>query len=229
MFAASAALPADAVRYSPGHDDMKALPPLLCAMALLLSAGCATRPPLETPKLLEITPSKTTRAEVESALGKPDDWITGSNRKTLTVYRDASVRTKVRLLKDEYDMQFLTAFFLFDDGGVLEKKLISETGTKSTTKFGVRTVGQPVSDEQIAQIKPRETRYEEAFAILGPPLAEALTLDGQIVREWAFLRQAMFSRMRGQVITAIFDYDTDVIQEFAINDDVPAEKKKAVK
>lgn len=208
---------------------MKALVPLFSALALFLASGCATRPPLEHPKLLEITPSNTTRAEVEAVLGQPDDAATGSNRKTLTVYRDASVKSKIRLLKEEYDMYFLTAFFLYAPDDILEKKLISETGTKSTTKFGVRTVGKPVSDEQIAKIKPRETRYEEAFTILGPPLGEALTLDGKILREWAFLRQTMFSRMRGQIITAIFDYETDVIEEFVINDDVPDDKKKALK
>lgn len=196
---------------------------------LLMASGCATRPALQHEKLLQITQGQTTRAEVEELLGKPDDAITGSNQKTLTLYRDGSVKQKFHLWKEEFDLFFLSAYFLFEPGGLLEKKLVSETATKSTSKFGVRTVGTPVGDEQLRQVKAKESRYEEVAQLLGQPIGEALTLDGQVVREWLFVRQAMFSGAKAQLITGIFDYDTDVLMEYVIRDDVPDDKKKSVK
>lgn len=200
----------------------------LFTLLLLLGSGCASRPALQHEKLLQITQGQTTRAEVEELLGKPDDAITGSNQKTLTYYRDGAAKQKFHLLKEEFDLFFLTAYFLFQPDGVLEKKMVSETATKSTAKFGVRTLGTPVPDEQVRLVKAKESRYEEVAQLLGQPIGEALTLDGQIIREWLFVRQTLFSGAKAQLITGIFDYDTDVLLEYTIRDDVPNEKKKKV-
>jgi hypothetical protein len=206
---------------------MKGIFALFCAV--LVFSGCASRPALQHDKLLQITQGQTTRAEVEQLLGPPDNAVSGSNQKTLTSYRDGSVQQKFHLLKDEYKVFLLSAYFLFQPDGVLEKKLVSETATTSTAKFGVRTMGTPITAEQLAQVKPKEARFEEVAQILGQPVGEALMLDGQIMREWLFVRETLFSLPTAQVITGIFDYDTDVLQEYVIHDDVPDEKKKKVK
>ena len=205
---------------------MKGILAFFCTVVML--SGCATRPSLDHANLLQITQGQSTRAEVEQLLGPPDNAVSGSNQKTLTLYRDGAVKQKFHLLKDEYDVFLLSAYFLFQPDGVLEKKLVSETATTSTAKFGVRTVGTPITDEQLARVKPKEARFEEVAQILGQPVGEALTLDGQIMREWLFVRETLFSGARAQVITGIFDYDTDVLQEYIIHDDVPADKKKKV-
>jgi hypothetical protein len=201
----------------------------LIPVLMLVVSGCATRPALQHERLLQITQGQTTRVEVEEMLGQPDDAVTWSNQKTLTVYRDSAAKQKFHLLKEEFDLYFLSAYFLFQPDGLLEKKLVSETATKTTAKFGVRTLGTPVTDEQLRQVKPKESRFEEVAQVLGQPIGEALTLDGQILREWLFVRQSMFSSAKAQLITGIFDYDTDVMLEYTIRDDVPDEKKKAVK
>lgn len=195
---------------------------------LLIATGCASRPALKQEKLLQLTQGQSTRSEVEELLGRPDDAVTGSNRKTLTLYRDGTVKQKFHLFKDEYDIFLLSAYFLFQEDGVLEKKLVSETATRSTTKLGVRTLGTPISDEQLKQLKPKEARFEQVAEILGQPVGEALTLDGQVMREWLFVRESLISGARAQVITGIFDYDSDVLLDYVIRDDVPPEKKKRV-
>jgi hypothetical protein len=174
--------------------------------------------------LLTITEQNVTRADVEQMLGAPDDAATGANGKTLIVYLDYD--RDWRLTKGEIGLEFRSAYFLFDEAGLLEKKLVSETGTTVVSKGSVATVGRPISGEQMQRLKLKETRFEEAFNILGPPLSETLTLDGEIVREWVFSREATFSKSGSQTLTAVFDYDTDVLQDFVIRDDLPADKKK---
>jgi hypothetical protein len=197
------------------------------ACAILVLSGCATRPALEQADLLQITQGKTTRAEVEQLLGKPDDEVTGSNGRTLIVYQE--FERDWRLLKSEIGLDFLTAFFLFSEEGVLEKKLISETGTAVVWKGSVATFGRPISEEQLQKLKLNETRYEDVTSILGPPLVERLTLDGEIIREWIFSREATFSKSGSQTFTASFDYDMDVLRDFVIEDDLPADKKKVAR
>lgn len=205
---------------------MKAILLILLPVLVILSSGCATagRPSLDPQALLMLTEQNTTQAELELMLGKPDDAVTGANGKTLTSYRDYD--RDWRLMKGEVGIEFRSAFFLFSEEGVLEKKLISETGTTVVSKGSVATVGRPISEEQIAQLTIQKTRFEEVFNILGSPLVEMLTLEGDIIREWVFSREATFSKSGSQTLTAFFDYDTDVLQNFIIRDDLPADKKK---
>jgi outer membrane protein assembly factor BamE (lipoprotein component of BamABCDE complex) len=204
---------------------MKALLTLICA-ALFLASGCATRPPLKQATLDKITEGQSNRADVEHLLGPPDDSAKGANRKTLVVYGDRTIKRKPNLWKDEFNISFLRAFFLYQADDVLEKKFVSHTSGTATTGFGVRTLGKPVTDEQLAQIHPILTRGSEAIEILGPPFIEELTIDGYILRRWAFVRQTAFSKTKTQIISVLFDSNKDVVRDFLISDNVPADKKK---
>ena len=196
------------------------------AIILTFAAGCATanRPSLNPVTLLNITEQNVTLREVEQTLGKPDNAVTGANGKTLISYIDYD--RDWRLMKGEVGIEFRSAYFLFNEAGVLEKKLVSETGTKVVSKGSVATVGRPITEAQIERLAVQKSRFEDVVDILGHPLVEALTIDGEIVRQWVFTREATFSKSGSQTLSGIFDYDRDVLMDFAIQDDLPPEKKK---
>jgi hypothetical protein len=195
----------------------------LCAV-VAFTAGCRTRPPLNRAALSGITEGSSTRPEVEKLLGKPDDVLSGANQKTLTMYQDYDVKQKFHFLKDEYELSFLTAYFLFEPEGMLEKKFISDTQTTTTTQWGIRTVGTPITSDKLGKIIPGLTSYDQLRESFGPPMSEALTINGTITREWAFSRETMISRPKFQIIQASFD-ELDHLVDYVIKDELPEEKK----
>lgn len=205
---------------------MKALFTFICAV-LVFGSGCASRPPLKHETLAKINERETTREQVETLLGTPDERLTDGSRRTLYVYADEKARQRFHLLKDKFDHYFLRAFFLFEMDGVLLKKLISETRTSSSRGFHGITVGAPVTDEQLGKLKELMSA-REVLEILGPPLTEELTLDGYIVRRWMFIRQGLFAtRANVQDVTVVFEGETELVKNFTISDNLPPEKKKS--
>jgi hypothetical protein len=194
-----------------------------CGISLLVS-GCQSRPPLNREALQQIKEGVSTRPEVEKMLGKADDVLSGANQKTLTMYQDRRIRMKLHLLKDEYEYSFLSAYFLFEPEGILERKFVSDTQTTSTIQWGVRTVGEPITSDKLAKVIPKLTTYEQVRELFGPPISEALTINGAIVRRWTFLRETMISGPNLQMIEAYFD-DADHLVDYVVRDDVPEEKK----
>jgi hypothetical protein len=200
---------------------------IVAVLAILFFAGgCATagRPSLNPITLINITERNATFTEVQAMLGKPDDAVTGANGKTLISYIDGE--RDWRLLKGEVGFEFRSAYFLFNDAGVLERKLVSETGTKLVSKGSVATVGRPITEGQIERLAVQKSRFEEVVEILGHPLVEALTVEGDVLRQWVFTREATFSKSGSQTLTGFFDYDRDILMDFVIRDDLPADKKK---
>lgn len=197
---------------------------LLMALMLVLS-GCASRPPLKHETLAKINEREATRAQVEELLGTPEQRFTDVSRRTLTVYEDVTAKQRFHLIKEKFDYYFLRAFFLFEVDGILLKKFISETKTSSSRSFTSVSVGAPVTDEQLGRLKELMSA-RDVIEILGTPASEELLLDGNIIRRWVFARQGFASRMTSQEVVVVLEGETDLVKNFTISDNVPAEKKK---
>lgn len=198
----------------------------VCVIVMWMT-GCASRPPLKHETLAKINERDATRPQVEEMLGTPDQRLTDGSRRTLYVYEDQTAKQRFHLLKDKFDHYFLRAFFLFEVDGVLLKKLVSETQTKSMRTFGVAEIGTaPLSEDQLGKLKELMTA-REVLEILGPPTSEELTLDDYIVRFWIFARSTFASSAKSQVVKVVFEGETDLVKNFTISDNLPAEKKKS--
>jgi outer membrane protein assembly factor BamE (lipoprotein component of BamABCDE complex) len=164
---------------------------LLAGLALMALTGCQTPAQRLEPGTADfIQPGVTTRAELVAAFGSPRQVLASEGRTLLfwdVIYWASYHRYKLTgILSPSEDSHARgLSVLLGPDDRVLAKHYSIHD---FHTYFGSRmvSVGYNVKDQTLAQIKPGHTTQQEAVALLGEPMMESLTLNGDLTLDWAY-------------------------------------------
>jgi outer membrane protein assembly factor BamE (lipoprotein component of BamABCDE complex) len=164
-----------------------ALAAVAAAVLLATQTGCETAAHRLNPKAAQaIKPGVTTRQEVLRDFGTPHE-TTCTNGRTLLIYE----RNYYGSLTDlgPFQIQPTTCVdlsVLCDPSDRVLRTHYSAHQIDIRWNLGSATVGSLVNEKTMAKIRPNSTTRQEVVALLGEPLTEALTLDGELVFQWYY-------------------------------------------
>lgn len=144
--------------------------------------------------------------------GEPREITTGDGNRTLYAYYrfdvpiGASNSDFISPFRDEAKARTLT--ILLNGQDEVEKFLFSESKPDLNRWSG--RVGRKITTAELAKIESNKTTRQELSALLGPPYAEMLTLEGNIKLVWVYF-EIMAGGAASQDLEVLVDADGKVV------------------
>lgn len=157
-------------------------------LGLAFVLGCASPGRFLSPKAIEQLHQGQRRDEVVKIFGEPREVTSGVGNRTLYAYYrfdvpiGASNSDFISPFRDEAKARTLT--ILLNGRDEVEKFLFSESKPDLNRSSG--RVGRKIASAELAKIEANKTTRQELSALLGPPYAEMLTLEGNIKLVWVY-------------------------------------------
>lgn len=157
-------------------------------VSLIFVLGCAAPGRFLGPAAVQQLHQGQSRAEVVKIFGEPREVTTGAGNRTLYAYYrfDAPIGASnsdfISPFRDDAKARTLTILLNDQDG--VEKFLFSESKPDLNRSSG--RVGRKITAAELAKIESNKTTRQELCALLGPPYAEMLTLEGNIKLVWVY-------------------------------------------
>jgi hypothetical protein len=157
-------------------------------LGLICVLGCASPGRLLGPAAIQQLHQGQSREDVVKIFGEPREVTTGVGRRTLYAYYrfdvpiGASNSDFISPFRDEAKARTLT--ILLNGRDEVEKFLFSESKPDLNRWSG--RVGRQISSAELAKIESNQTTRQELSALLGPPYAEMLTLEGGVKLVWVY-------------------------------------------
>ncbi len=193
----------------------------LLLFALLATTGC--RSPghkLEPGLISQIKEGTTTRVEVEQTFGERKHVMTGANHKTLTLHKyridhhNPGWRGVAEGNAGFIELRGLTV--LYDTNATVEKVLFHQSNTTVRRDRDGILIGWSPANADLDKIKTGITSLGEIIQWYGTPSLQTLTIDGDRMLCWSFLREGRFqSQKREQEFQVVVDSD-DFVTNFRI-------------
>jgi outer membrane protein assembly factor BamE (lipoprotein component of BamABCDE complex) len=168
---------------------------LLVAIAGLFLCGCLSSARRLEPSVIgRIKEGSSSRADVEKLLGRPEELLIGSNRKTRAYYdfiqpiisNDSSYHARRR---NPGDILVRTLTLLYATDGSLEQKVYNETLTPVEQSRDYFMAGQRIGVATLDRLRKGNTTQEEVLALLGEPTVRTLTVEGHPLFIWYYARE----------------------------------------
>lgn len=157
-------------------------------LGLICVLGCASPGRLLGPAAIQQLHQGQSRDEVVKIFGEPREVTTGIGNRTLYAYYrfdvpiGASNSDFISPFRDEAKARTLT--ILLNGQDEVEKFLFSESKPDLNRSSG--RVGRKITSAELAKIESNKTTRQELSALLGPPYAEMLTLEGNVKLVWVY-------------------------------------------
>lgn len=157
-------------------------------LSLSFVLGCASPGRLLGPAAVQQLQHGQSRDEVVKIFGEPREVTTGVGNRTLYAYYrfdvpiGASNSDFISPFRDEAKARTLT--ILLNGQDEVERFLFSESKPDLNRLSG--RVGRKITTAELAKIESNKTTRQELSALLGPPYAEMLTLEGNIKLVWVY-------------------------------------------
>ena len=199
----------------------------LLLIALAGTTACQSPGSKLEPNLMsQIHEGTTTRAEVENVFGPPDHVLTGANQKTLTLHRyqldqpNPGWHGAAQGNAGSIMLRSLTA--LYNTNQIVEKFLYDQSSTVVQRDREGVLIGWSPGNADFTKIIKGITSRGEILQWYGPPTAQTLTIDGDRMLSWSFLRKGRFrSQERDQMFRVVID-DEDFVKNFEIRGNTDA-------
>jgi len=197
---------------------------LVTVAAALTVAGCSSPAKRLEPSVVnQIREGETTRGDIERRFGKPENAITGSNRRTLVVYEYGRLKPSAEpmslsVLPTPIGTVWLrTLTVLYDDASRVEKAVFHESVTPYERNMSSISAGSVVGEAELASIKAGVTTAAELRKSFGPPMGKTLTIDGHVVLVWHYGKATGPFEPRFKRQTLLVQMDaSDVVSSYAV-------------
>ena len=200
--------------------------PHLLVLLLVLAAtvtGCTSKPPLYRTRLPEFQDGETTLDDVVKKLGKPALLSRGADHRTLIRYveGESEVSLETRLLGVRAEnagvLRMVSLSFIFDGKDRLQQQLVSTAVLPVTGGNHDVHVGPKLNAGVMGGWQRGRTTLNDVFAQLGEPVAQLLSLEGDLVQVWLRAELVPFdnSRIREECLAVRFSGDGRV-EEFGL-------------
>jgi outer membrane protein assembly factor BamE (lipoprotein component of BamABCDE complex) len=197
---------------------------LLSVAAALATAGCSSPGKRLEPSMVnQIREGETTRDEVEKHFGKPENAITGSNRRTLVIYEYGRLKpsaepTSLSILPTPIGtVRLRTLTVLYDDADRVEKKVFHESVTPYERNMSSVSAGTAVEEADLSSIKAGRTTGAELRKRFGYPMGKTMTIDGHLVLVWHYGKAAGRFEPRFKRQSLLVEMNaSDVVIDYAV-------------
>lgn len=181
-------------------------------LSLLFVLGCASPGQFLSPRAIQQLHQGQSRDEVVKIFGEPREITKGTDNRTLYAYYrfDAPIGASnsdfISPFRDEAKARTLT--ILLNGQDEVEKFLFSESKpdlNRASSRFG-----RKITAAELAKIESNKTTRQDLTALLGPPYAEMLTLEGRCKLVWVYF-EIMAGGAASQDLEVLVDDEGKVV------------------